>query len=276
MSGQVLADGLQFDSGFFWHVLFHPSADFLGGLWRTVYISVVAQLLGVLLGLFIALLKRARSPWVRVIPGFYIWVIRGTPLLVQLIIAYNGLAAIGLYRFDDITVAGLTFPGVIQAAIITLAINESAYMAEIIRAGIESVNKGQMEAALAGGMTNRQAMRWIILPQALRVIIPPLGNNFNSMMKTTSVLSVIGVNEMFLSAQEVSSTTFRTFEIFIAAALYYLALTTVWSLIQSWIEGRLNASAGLTRPPSVWSRLFGGSRGGAAAPELPVLEAEVR
>lgn len=275
MSVEILASNLQFDSGFFWQSLFHPSGVFLAGLWRTVYISVIAQFLGVLIGLGLAQMKRSKRTWVRTIPSFYIWIIRGTPLLVQLIIAYNGLAALGLYQFNDISLAGVTIPGVIQAAIVTLAINESAYMAEIIRAGIDSVPRGQMEAALAGGMTSRQAMRWIVLPQALRVIIPPLGNDFNSMMKTTSVLSVIGVSELFLNAQEVSSTTFHTFEIFIAAALYYLLLTTVWSVIQSWIESRLNASTGLVRAPSVWARLFGGGRG-TVTTLTPVLEAEVR
>ncbi|CAA9325456.1 MAG: ABC transporter, permease protein (cluster 3, basic aa/glutamine/opines) [uncultured Nocardioidaceae bacterium] len=257
----ILAEsGLQFDSGFFWDALFNPKPGFLAGLWRTVYISILAQLAAVVLGLVIALMRRSRRTIWRALAGFYIWIIRGTPLLVQLIIVYNGLAAVGVYSFQDLYVGNVTIAGVLQAAILTLAVNESAYMAEIIRAGIESVAKGQTEAALAGGMTQPQAMRWIILPQALRFIVPPLGNNFNSMMKTTSILSVIGVDELFLNAQAVSSTTFRTFEIFIVAALYYLLLTTVWSVIQSWIETRLNADVGLVKPPSALQRLFGGGR----------------
>jgi len=272
----VLASGLQFDSDFFWQSLLHPTRPFLRGLWRTVYISVIAQAAAVVLGLGIAQMRRSRLGVWRGIAGFYIWIIRGTPLLVQLIIVYNGLAAVGVYSFSDVSIGRLTFPGVIQAAVITLAVNESAYMAEIIRAGIESVHKGQTEAALAGGMTNRQAMRWIILPQALRFIVPPLGNNFNSMMKTTSILSVIGVDELFLNAQAVSSTTFRTFEVFIAAALYYLLLTTVWSVVQTWIEGRLNADVGLVRPPSLLQRLFGGGRATPPTDTLAVAAPEAR
>ncbi|MFG1704201.1 amino acid ABC transporter permease [Nonomuraea sp. M3C6] len=252
---------MSFDSAFFWDSLLHPSAAFLEGLWQTVYISVVAQVLAVIIGLGIALMRRSKRRWVAGAAGGYIWVIRGTPLLVQLVLVYNGLAAAGLYTFADATLFGLVVPGVIQAALFTLAVNESAYMAEIIRAGIDSVGKGQLEASLAVGMTPRSAMRWIILPQALRFIVPPLGNNFNAMMKTTSILSVIGVEELFLNTQAVSSTTFHTFEIFIVAALYYLLLTTLWSFVQAWIESRLNASAGAPRPPTVIQRLFGGGRG---------------
>jgi polar amino acid transport system permease protein len=275
--------GLSFDSAFFWDALLHPSAAFLEGLWQTVYISVVAQVLAVILGLGIALMRRSKRPWVGAIAGFYIWVVRGTPLLVQLVLVYNGLAAIGVYSFSDATLFGLVVPGVIQAALVTLAVNESAYMAEIIRAGIDSVGKGQLEASLAVGMTPRSAMRWIILPQALRFIVPPLGNNFNAMMKTTSILSVIGVEELFLNTQAVSSTTFHTFEIFIVAALYYLLLTTLWSFVQAWIETRLNASTGAPRPPTVMQRLFGGGRGAptpspaaAQTPDKPAVTAEGR
>lgn len=259
MFAHLHSSGLSFDTNFFLHSLLHPSASFLEGLWRTVYISVIAQIMGIILGLGIALMRYSKKSWVTGIAATYIWVIRGTPLLVQLVLVYDGLASIGLYRFPDLNFLGLTFPGVLQAGLITLAINESAYMAEIIRSGIDSVPRGQMEAALAGGMTRRGAMRWIILPQAVRIIMPPLGNDFNAMMKTTSLLSVIGVQELFLNAQEISSTTFRTLEIFMVAALYYLILTTIWSVIQTAIEKRLDAGSGIVRPPSVAQRLFGGS-----------------
>jgi polar amino acid transport system permease protein len=251
---------LSFDPAFFWDALLRPSGPFLQGLWRTVYISVLAQLLAVIIGLGVALMRRSKRRWVTAVAGFYIWILRGTPLLVQLVLVYNGLAAAEIYSFSDVTLLGVTVTGVFQAALITLAVNESAYMAEIIRAGIDSVGKGQTEAALAIGMTPRSAMRWIILPQALRFIVPPLGNNFNAMMKTTSILSVIGVDELFLNTQAISSTTFRTFEVFIVAALYYLMLTTLWSFVQAWIEGRLSASAGVSRPPTIRQRLFGGGR----------------
>jgi len=150
---------------------------------------------------------------------------------------------------------GITLPGVIQAGIVTLAVNESANMAEIIRASINSVDVGQMEAAESLGLRRGAPMRHVILPQAMRIVIPPLGNEFNNMMKVTSLLSVIGVEELFLNAQELNSTTFQTFEIFLAAAVYYLALTTIWGVIQSWIERRLAAGSGESSGPGLGSRL---------------------
>ncbi len=235
---------LHFSWPYFKHQLVHPSHSFLLGLWRTIYISVLAQLLGVVLGFAIDFARRSRYRGLRAGAWTYVWLLRGTPLLVQLVLVYDGLAALGLYSFSDITIFGAGFSGAIQAGIITLGINESAYMAEIIRASIDSVDDGQLEAAESIGMTRGRAMRHVILPQALRVMIPPLGNDFNNMMKVTSLLSVIGVEEMFLNAQETNSVTFRTFEIFIVVALYYLMLTTVWAVIQRWLEAKLAAPTG--------------------------------
>jgi polar amino acid transport system permease protein len=242
-------------------LVFHPSHPWLTGLWTTVYVSVLAQAIGVGLGLVVELVRRSRHVALRAAAGFYVWLLRGTPLLVQLVLVYNGLAALGVFRFRDIALLGLSVPGVIQAGIITLAVNESAYMAEIIRASINSVDKGQMEAAESLGLTRGRAMRFVVLPQAVRIMIPPLGNEFNNMMKVTSLLSVIGVEELFLNAQELNSTTFRTFEIFLAAAVYYLALTTIWGFIQSWIERRLAARSGEVRTAGIGSRLFGSGSG---------------
>lgn len=248
---------VDFQWGYFRDLVLHPSHSFLIGLWTTVYVSVLAQAIGVALGLVVELVRRSRRAPLRAVAGFYIWLLRGTPLLVQIVLVYNGLAALGVYRFKDLAILGLTVPGVIQAGILTLAVNESAYMAEIIRASINSVDRGQMEAAESIGMTRGRAMRYVILPQAVRVMIPPLGNEFNNMMKVTSLLSVIGVEELFLNAQEINSTTFRTFEIFLAAAIYYLALTTIWGFIQAWLERRLASRSGESVRPSLGNRLFG-------------------
>jgi polar amino acid transport system permease protein len=248
-------------AAFQWEVVrdlvLHPSHPWLAGLWTTVYVSVLAQAIGVALGLVVELVRRSRRGALRAAAGVYVWLLRGTPLLVQLVLVYNGLAALGVFRFHDISLLGITLPGVIQAGILTLAVNESAYMAEIIRASINSVDRGQMEAAESLGMRRGAAMRHVILPQAVRIVIPPLGNEFNNMMKVTSLLSVIGVEELFLNAQELNSTTFQTFEIFLAAAVYYLALTTIWGVIQSWIERRLAAASGESAEPGLGSRLFG-------------------
>jgi polar amino acid transport system permease protein len=248
---------LDFQWSYFSDLVLHPSHSFLVGLWTTVYVSVLAQAIGVGLGLVVELVRRSRRAPLRAVAGFYIWLLRGTPLLVQLVLVYNGLAALGVYRFRDVGLLGLSVPGVIQAGILTLAVNESAYMAEIIRASINSVDRGQMEAAESLGLTRGRAMRFVILPQAVRVMIPPLGNEFNNMMKVTSLLSVIGVEELFLNAQEINSTTFRTFEIFLAAAVYYLALTTIWGFIQSWLERRLAAKSGEAGGPRLRNRLLG-------------------
>ncbi len=251
------AVGLHFDWIFFWHALVRPNSSFLLGFATTIYISIIAMVLAILLGLFLALLRRSRLWPLRAFVGLYIWVVRGTPLLVQLVIVYDGFAALGLFSFNDVTVLGLDIQGVVQAGIVTLAANEAAYMAEIIRAGISSVAIGQSEAGLSLGMTPGQVMRRIVLPQAVRVIIPPLGNDFNAMMKSTSLLATIGVSELFLNAQEINSLTFRTFEIYSVAALYYLALTTLWTLVQSTIESRLQTQVGIQRPPTFRQRLIG-------------------
>ena len=248
-----------FDWAFFWHYLLSPSSTFVEGLWRTIYISVVAQLLGVLLGLLLALAQRSRFAPLRWVGRGYVWLVRGTPLLVQLVVVYNGLAAAGVYRFTDIQLGGVVLLGVVQAAILTLAANEGAYMAEIFRAALDAIDRGQAEAAQALGMTPATTMRVVLLPQALRIIVPPLGNEFNLMMKTTSLLSVIGLQEMFQTAQSINSATFKTFEIFLVAACYYLALTTIWSFVQRFIERKLADPGRVVATPSLRTRLIGSS-----------------
>jgi polar amino acid transport system permease protein len=261
----IAAGGTTFDTSFFTHALFHPSTAFLQGLWRTIYISVIAQALGVVAGLFIALARRSRLAPLRWLGGFYIWLMRGTPLLVQLVLVYNGLAATGIYRFSDAHIFGFVILGVVQAATLTLAANEAAYMAEIIRAALDAIDPGQTEAAKALGMPPSLTMRAILLPQAVRIVIPPLGNEFNLMMKSTSLLSVIGLQEMFLTAQSINSATFKTFEIFSVAACYYLLLTTIWSVIQRAIERRLGTS---TSRPSLRQRMGGGRTIAPLQPDL--------
>jgi polar amino acid transport system permease protein len=249
---------MKFDWRFFWDSLISPNGAFVDGLWLTIGISVISMVLGLIFGLFIALMHRSRYVALRIFAKFYIWLIRGTPLLVQLVIVYLGLAAAGVYKFEDADLFGVVVKGAIQAAIVGLTIHESAYISEIIRAGIESVDRGQMEAAVALGMRPASAMRWIIMPQSLRTMVPPLGNIFNGLMKSTSILSIIGVGEMFLVAQSISSVTFRTFEIFIVVAMYYLLLTTVWTFIQAWLERRLNEQVGIRQDTS--AKLVGSSR----------------
>src|SRR5919197_1115199 len=226
-----------------WKRIFHPDHVFVLALWRTIYISVLAQALGVVLGLVAALMRMSRFFPLRLLSGLYVLIFRGTPLIVQIFFVYFGTnllfgftlirsADLGLFTLNDAVIAG----------IFALGINEGAYMREIIRAGIDAVDKGQLEAARSLGMTYRLAMRRIVLPQAARVIVPPLGNEFNNMMKSSSLLFFIGVYELFGDADVHYSTTFKPVEYFLAVAVWYLVLTTVWSFVQAQIERRLAVS----------------------------------
>jgi polar amino acid transport system permease protein len=227
-----------------WHQLFHPDGTFARALWRTVYIAVISQVMGVLLGLVAALMRSSRLPPLRWLSGFYVLIFRGTPVLVQLFFIYYGANLLLGFTLvpNTLNLGAFSLDGAVVAAILALGINEGAYMREIIRAGIDSIDRGQMEAAKSLGMRYGLAMRRIILPQAARVIVPPLGNEFNNMLKTTSLAFTIGVYEMFADAEIRYSHTFQPVEYFAAVAVWYLVLTGVWSVIQAAIERRLAVS----------------------------------
>jgi polar amino acid transport system permease protein len=231
-----------------WHVvwqrIFHPDHVFARALFTTVYVAVAAQFFGVVLGLVAALMRRSRIWPLRLLSGLYVLVFRGTPVLVQIFFAYYGanlLFGITLIP-NNVDFGAFRLDGAVFAGIVALAVNEGAYMREIVRAGIDAVDKGQMEAARSLGMTARLAMRRIVLPQAARVIVPPLGNEFNNMLKTTSLLFTIGVYEIFADAEIHYSNTFKPVEYFFAVAVWYLFLTGIWTVIQAQIERKLAAS----------------------------------
>lgn len=214
-----------------WHYLFQdPNLLFLNAAWTTLWISVVAQALGVILGLFLALMRMSRHRWLNWPATAYIWFFRGSPLLVQVLLLYDGLPKI--------------FPALLlpnwACVLVAFSLNEAAYMAEITRASISSVDAGQMEAAKALGMRYSLAMRRIVLPQAARVLIPPLGNEFNNMLKSTSIASVISLLELTGAAEVYGAQSFTVFELLIVATIYYLLLTSIWEIIQRSIENRLN------------------------------------
>ncbi len=248
----------------FWKYLWPPTAFqnplIRNGLAVTILVSIIAQVLGVLLGLIAALAKMSRFGPLRWLADAYIWYFRGTPLLVQMMILFFGFGVTHIYDFPDIHIGIATISGAIQAGTLALAINEGAYMAEIVRAGIEAIDPGQMEAAKSLGMTFGLAMRRIILPQATKVIIPPLGNEFNNMMKTTTLLVIVGGADLFFGFTQVNALLFKPFELFIAASFYYLVLTTVWSLIQSRIEAGLGERKAIQRTPGMLERLFTAGR----------------
>jgi polar amino acid transport system permease protein len=228
----------------FWDRIFHPDHLFFRALLTTVYIAVAAQILGVVLGLLAALMRTSRFAPLRWLSGFYVLLFRGTPLLVQIFFVYYGVNLLFGFSLIPTTLnLGLfTLDGAVFAGILALGLNEGAYMREIIRAGIDAIDKGQMEAARSLGMTYGLAMRRIILPQAARVIVPPLGNEFNAMIKNTSLVFTIGVYEMFSDAEIHYSQTFKPVEFFGAVAIWYLLLTGIWTLIQAQIERKLAAS----------------------------------
>jgi polar amino acid transport system permease protein len=222
---------------FRWDIFFHflyqdPNLFFLRAAWVTLWISVVAQFMGVVIGLFLAIMRMSRFPLLTGPARAYIWFFRGSPLLVQVLLLWDGLPRI-------INNPALLLPDW-ACVLVAFSLNEGAYMAEIIRAGITSVDPGQMEAAKSLGMRFPLAMRRIILPQAARVIIPPLGNEFNNMLKTTSIASVIGVTELTHMTDLIGAPTFTTFELLVLATLYYLLLTTLWGFVQNRIENRLD------------------------------------
>ncbi len=243
---------------------FPPSAALLGGLAITIYAAVTAQLIGVALGILAALGGRSRNPILGTLSGFYVWIFRGTPVLVQILLLFSGLPVLlGVDLFPRLYELGpIDIRGAVVAGILALGVNEGAYMSEIVRAGILSVDPGQAEAAKSLGMTPRKTMRRIVLPQALRVIVPPLGNEFNNMLKTTSLMSVIGVGELLRVATDRYSVTFRPFEPLLGVCVYYLAMTTIWGFIQGRIERRLGVGQASGEPvPGFWARMLGLGRG---------------
>ncbi len=234
----------QFDLAVFLAFLFQPNGAFIGAVALTVYVAIIAQSVGSVLGVLSALAGLSRNRLLRTISSIYVWFFRGTPLLVQLVLVYFGtpyLLGVDLFPANE-NIGFISLRGAVVAGIVAFSLNEGAYMSEIVRAGIQSVDKGQAEAAKSLGMTYRLTMTRIVLPQALRVIIPPLGNEFNNMLKTTSLLTIIAVQEMLRVAQGQASSTFKYFEIYFGVALYYLLLTTIWTLIQGRIERRLGVS----------------------------------
>ncbi len=198
----------------------------LAGAWATLWLTAASMALGLVLGFGLALLRRSKRRWVSAPAAFYVWFFRGTPLLVQLIVIYTGLPQLGL-KFS-----------VVESALIGLSLNEAAYLAEIIRSGLAAVPEGQTGAGRALGLREWQIMRLIVMPQALRVILPPLGNSVNGLLKTTSITSVISMEELLRRTQELVQERFEVLELFAVASLYYLVLTTAWSLVQDRIERR--------------------------------------
>jgi polar amino acid transport system permease protein len=236
------------------HKLFDHTV--LQGTWRTVVISVCSMALGLALGLLFAVMRLSKNPVTSAVAWLYIWFFRGTPVYVQLLMWFN-LALIfhtinlmPLYKND--TSAVIT-PFV--AALLGLGLNEGAYMAEIVRAGIQSVDEGQTEAAHALGMTGSQTMRRVVLPQAMRVIVPPTGNEFINMLKTSSLVSVVQYTELLRATSNIGNDTTAIMEMYFVASIWYLALTSVFSIGQYYVERRYARGSQRSLPPTPWQKV---------------------
>ena len=210
----------------------------LEGLRTTVVLAVLSAAIGLLLGIVLAVMRLSDARVLRLGSGLYTWLLRGTPLLVQIIV-WGNLALLFEYIGPFKTNSLLT-PFV--ASVVALSLNEAAYMAEVVRAGILAVDRGQYEAATALGMSRLLALRRIILPQAMRVIIPPAGNQFISLLKATSLVSVIAGGDLLTAAQNISSANLHTIELMLVATFWYLVLTSISSLGQFYVERRLSRS----------------------------------
>ncbi|MBK0419561.1 amino acid ABC transporter permease [Leucobacter sp. CSA1] len=241
------------------HFLTFPTI--IRGMWLTIVLTVVSQLLGTVGGVLLAVMRLSENPVLNSISWFYIWLFRGTPVLIQIIFWFNlalvfPTLGIGI-PFTDL---GFSVPTnqvitAFTAAVLALGLNEAAYMAEIVRGGILSVDPGQGEAASSIGMTRRKAMARVILPQAVRTILPPWGNEFIGMLKSTSLVSVIATAELLTSAQQIYARNFFTIELLLVASFWYLVMTTIATVLQSMLEKRFEVSLKV-RPETMARRLL--------------------
>lgn len=223
---------------FEWDIVrqFFFSSRVFYGLGLTLELTVISMAIGIALGIGLAVMRLSPNSLVSGSAWFYIWFFRGTPVLVQIIFWFNITALYPVIGWGRFTLDANALITPLIAAILALGLNEAAYMAEIVRAGILSVDEGQSEAASALGMSRLLTLRRIVLPQAMRVIIPPTGNETISMLKTTSLVSVIAVTELLYSVQLIYSVNYRTIPLLIVASIWYILVTTLLSIGQFYIE----------------------------------------
>jgi polar amino acid transport system permease protein len=250
-----------------WHYLF--SDPILTGVVNTIKLTIIAMIIGAVLGVVLAIMRLSKNPIVSGVSWVYIWFFRGTPVLVQLIFWFNlpsVLRSISLgipFGPSWFHQNPQTLITTLVAVCLGLGLNEAAYMAEIARAGILSVDEGQVEAASALGMTRLQAMRRIVLPQAMRVIIPPTGNETISMLKTTSLAVFVSYNEVLGAASNIYARTYQVIPLLIVASIWYLFLTSILTVGQYYLERYYARGALRELPPTPIQKLrrrFGRNR----------------
>jgi polar amino acid transport system permease protein len=259
--------------GFQWNVVGDYLFDsrILHGMLATIYLTALCQGIGIVLGVVAAVMRLSPNPIVSGVSWLYIWFFRGTPLLVQILFWYNIAALFPMISlgipFGPAFVHGNanTVITPLVTAMLGLGLNEGAYMSEIVRAGIISVDEGQTQAAQSLGMSRLQIMRLIVLPQAMRVIIPPTGNETISMLKNTSLLIVASYGELLFSAQSIYNVNYKVIPLLIVASTWYLVMTSVLYVGQYFIERRFGR--GFTRAERITmrARWIGMGRGGAGA-----------
>ena len=250
----------RFQWGVVGHYLFVTPV--LRGIEVTLELTVIAMIAGVVIGILLAVMRLSPSRLLSGAAWVYIWFFRGTPVLVQLFFWYLGIA----YLYQHLTLGVPFGPALVTfnsntlittfvAGALGLSFNEGAYMAEIVRAGIISVDEGQSEAAASLGMSKRQMLRRIILPQAMRVIIPPTGNETISMLKTTSLVSTIAVVDLFQATQSIASTTYQVVPLLMVASLWYLLFTSIMTIGQYYVERYYARGSARQLPPTPLQRL---------------------
>jgi polar amino acid transport system permease protein len=231
------------------------------GIRVTLALTILSMILGVLGGVLLAVMRLSSNVVLRAVSGAYLWIFRGTPVLVQIVVWFNlaiVFPTIGVGSFSVDTNHLITAFG---AALLALTLNEAAYMAEIVRGGILSVDSGQAEAAHALGYSQAMTMRLIVLPQAMRVIVPPTGNEVITMLKTTSLVYAIGAADLFTEAYNFGTNNFTPFEMFIVASIWYLVMTTVLNIIQRQLEKKYaKGTHASPAGPGVVGRLIGSAR----------------
>ncbi|MFF2850724.1 amino acid ABC transporter permease [Streptomyces sp. NPDC058001] len=228
----------------------------LKGVWNTLLLTVISMVIGIAGGVLLAVMRLSKNPVTSSIAWFYIWFFRGTPVLVQLFVWFN----LGLV-FEYINLGPVykdywsSFMTPLLTALLGLGLNEAAYMAEICRAGLLSVDEGQTEASHALGMSHSKTLRRVVIPQAMRVIVPPTGNEVINMLKTTSLVSAVQFAELFRYAQDIGQSSGAPVEMYFLAAAWYLVMTSVLSVGQYYVERYYARGSSRQLPPTPWQKV---------------------
>ncbi len=234
----------------------------LNGLFVTVWLTIASMVFGIILGIVVAVMRLSHNRVLSTVSWFYIWLFRGTPVLVQLLVWFNLALFFPTIGVGPLSADTNTLIKPLIAALLALALNEAAYMAEVVRGGILSVDHGQYEAAAALGMSRGRTMRRIVLPQAMRVIIPPTGNETITMLKTTSLVLVVGAGDLLSRTSAIGAKNFTVIEMLLVASFWYVVLTSVASYGQYHLERRFARGTARALPRTPLQRILANLRPG--------------